>query len=337
MRAFNFNSCSVKDVIAIKKEHKAKANNENANNKYLSLLEDTKTAIDNISECIDNESSLNDKMALARQGNVSFADDILGMSPIGNNKSRYRAFLASDNTNIIEIRIGNHYETEKAALDKSNNKSQFLLQVVLITEPPQPEANNAIKNTTKIGNLHVLTKKLVSSDFSAEDLKNALMGIRDCLISPTRSFEQEINNQKTNENIKMNKKQTIRLNESQFNNLVSKIVKESVKRVLREHEDDWFDESDEGYIGRTSAFYGYYDDDSIYEPDYWTYSTDPNDEEFAGEVYQLNDEGKSELNYWIRCRRFNEYQRKNAFNPRNESPEEEWNKLTNKYYSRRIK
>ena len=112
MGEFNFTSCSAKDIIAIKKEHKAKANNEDANNKYLLLLEDTKTAIDNISECIDNVSLLNDKMSLVRQENVSFADDILGLSPVGGNKSRYRAFLASDRTNIIEIRIGNHYETE---------------------------------------------------------------------------------------------------------------------------------------------------------------------------------------------------------------------------------
>ena len=32
----------------------------------------------------------------------------------------------------------------------------------------------------------------------------------------------------------MNKKQTIRLNESQFNNLVEKVVKESVKQMLNE-------------------------------------------------------------------------------------------------------
>ena len=37
----------------------------------------------------------------------------------------------------------------------------------------------------------------------------------------------------------MNKRQTIRLNESQFNNLVTKIVKESVKRVLKERYDGY--------------------------------------------------------------------------------------------------
>ena len=37
----------------------------------------------------------------------------------------------------------------------------------------------------------------------------------------------------------MNKKQTIRLNESQFNCLVKKIVKESVKRMLKENTDSY--------------------------------------------------------------------------------------------------
>ena len=35
----------------------------------------------------------------------------------------------------------------------------------------------------------------------------------------------------------MNKKQRIRLNESQFNNIVKKVVKESVKKLLREDND----------------------------------------------------------------------------------------------------
>ena len=82
----------------------------------------------------------------------------------------------------------------------------------------------------------------------------------------------------------------------------------------------------------------YYDDDdsSVYAPDYWTYSNEPNDRDFAGEVYELNDEGKAELNYWLRCRRFNEYQRSHAFNPRTETPEQEWALLT-RNYGRRIR
>ena len=134
-----------------------------------------------------------------------------------------------------------------------------------------------------------------------------------------------------------NMKQTVKLNESQLRKIVAESVKKVLKetRILKEHEDDWFDESDTAYIGRTSAYYED-DDSSVYTPDYWTYSTEPNDREFAGEVYELNNDGKQELNYWLRCQRFNEYQRAHAFAPRNESPEQEWNLLT-KQYGRRIR
>ena len=80
-------------------------------------------------------------------------------------------------------------------------------------------------------------------------------------------------------------KQTVKLNESQLRKIVAESVKKVLKetRILKEHEDDWFDESDTAYIGRTSAYYED-DDSSMYTPDYWTYSTEPNDREFAGEV-----------------------------------------------------
>lgn len=132
-------------------------------------------------------------------------------------------------------------------------------------------------------------------------------------------------------------KNIVKLNESQLRKIVAESVKKVLlkKRMLREHEDDWFKESDTAFIGRTSAYYDD-DDSSVYEPDYWTYSDEPNDRDFAGEVYELNDEGKAELNYWLRCRRFNEYQRSHAFNPRTETPEQEWALLT-RNYGRRIR
>lgn len=132
-------------------------------------------------------------------------------------------------------------------------------------------------------------------------------------------------------------KNTVKLNESQLRKIVAESVKKVLlkERMLREHEDDWFYESDTAFIGRTSAYYDD-DDSSVYAPDYWTYSNEPNDRDFAGEVYELNDEGKAELNYWLRCRRFNEYQRSHAFNPRTETPEQEWALLT-RNYGRRIR
>ena len=51
-------------------------------------------------------------------------------------------------------------------------------------------------------------------------------------------------------------KKTIKMNERELHRLIS----ESVKRVLNEHEDDWFEEYDTAYIGRTSAYYGDTDD-----------------------------------------------------------------------------
>ena len=130
---------------------------------------------------------------------------------------------------------------------------------------------------------------------------------------------------------------TAKITESELRTLIAESVKKVLlkKRMLREHEDDWFNESDTAFIGRTSAYYSD-DDSSVYEPDYWTYSNEPNDRDFAGEVYELNDEGKAELNYWIRCQRFNEYQRSHAFNPRTETPEQEWALLT-RNYGRRIR
>lgn len=124
-------------------------------------------------------------------------------------------------------------------------------------------------------------------------------------------------------------KRTIRLTESELRRMISESVKRVLKenkRILKEHEDDWFDEDDEVYIGRTEAYYNE-DDDYVFTPDLWTYDNNPNSQDFAGEVFRLNDEGKRELNWWIRCQRFNEYQRKNAFNPNTNSSEEEWETL----------
>ena len=129
-------------------------------------------------------------------------------------------------------------------------------------------------------------------------------------------------------------KNVIRLNEENLHRLIEGCV----KKILKEHEEDWFDEGDSAYIGRTKAYYADVDDGSVYAPDYWTYDTDPNCADFVGEVYELSEEGKSELNWWIRCQRMNSYQRGHSFGVREESPEQEWQKLTSsREYSRRIR
>ena len=102
-------------------------------------------------------------------------------------------------------------------------------------------------------------------------------------------------------------------------------------------DDNWFDENDTAYIGRTAEYYAEdWGEDDLFTPDLWTYSTDPDCKDFAGEVYQLSDDGKRELNWWIRCQRMNEYERKHAFNPNLNSMEEEYEELVN-YYGNKIK
>lgn len=117
-------------------------------------------------------------------------------------------------------------------------------------------------------------------------------------------------------------KQRIRLTESDLH----RIIKESVRQVLRESAwnsiDDECDEyGDYRYVGRIASYYDE-DDDNMYVDWTWTYSDDMNDDDFVGEVYELTPEDSRELDYWLRCRRMNDYQRQHSFNPRTQGTEE---------------
>lgn len=89
-----------------------------------------------------------------------------------------------------------------------------------------------------------------------------------------------------------------------------------------------FEEEEKVYIARTQAFYDE-EEDWIFTPDMWTYGWTPTEEEFAGEVYILTEEGKSILDWWLTCRRMNEYQRKNCFGYDSTSSEDLFEMLTN--------
>ena len=82
----------------------------------------------------------------------------------------------------------------------------------------------------------------------------------------------------------------------------------------------------EVYIGRTKEYYEP-DEDNMFVSDLWTYSEDPEDKDFVGEVYELNEEAVKELDWWLRSRRMNEWQRRNSFNPDMRGPESVWNSL----------
>lgn len=80
------------------------------------------------------------------------------------------------------------------------------------------------------------------------------------------------------------------------------------------------------FIGRTNAYYEP-NDDSLYVEDTWTWSEDENDKDFVGDVYELNEDGAKELEWWLRCKRMNEYERNHSFNPDLRNQEKVWDSL----------
>ena len=230
MKSFKYPQCNNAFVLTTKKEYKLHPDDNSAKSKYVSLVGDTYIAIENIEEALTDLDELQKLKVSIENEDTSFANTILGTSNYGNNNSCYRSYLTIDGKNVIEIRIANHYETKKTAIEKSNNLSQFIYQVVLITDPPQPQQNDSITTTTSAANLKILTKGIISKDTSKEELSSLLKSIHDYLISPNSEWEEiKTNNNQLNCNLNMNKKQ-IRLTESDL----KEIVKESVKRMLKE-------------------------------------------------------------------------------------------------------
>ena len=231
MKTFTYSQCNNEFVLSIKKEYKQHDNDSSIKAKYNSLIGDTYIAIENIEEVLSDTDVLQELKVSIENEDTSFANTILGTSNYGNNDSCYRSYLTIDGKNVIEIRIANHYETKKTALEKSNNLSQFIYQVVLITDPPQPQQNDSITTTTTTAHLKILTKGVISKDTSEEELSRLLKSIHDYLISPNSEWEisKTNNSQPINCKRNMNKK-LIRLTESDLH----RIVKESVNKIINE-------------------------------------------------------------------------------------------------------
>ena len=230
MKSFSYPQCNNAFVLTTKKEYKQHPDDNSVKSKYVSLVGDTYIAIENIEEVLTDLDELQKLKVSIENEDTSFANTILGTSNYGNNDSYYRSYLTIDGKNVIEIRIANHYETKKTALEKSNNLSQFIYQVVLITDPPHPQQGDSITTTTSAANLKILTKGIISKDASKEELSSLLKSIHDYLISPNSEWEEiKTNNNQLNCNLNMNKK-LIRLTESDLH----KIVKESVHNIVSE-------------------------------------------------------------------------------------------------------
>lgn len=174
MKSFKYSQCNNEFVLNIKKEYKQHDNDSSAKSKYNSLIGDTYIAIENIEEVLTDLDELQKLKVSIENEDTSFANTILGTSNYGNNDSCYRSYLTIDGKNVIEIRIANH----------------FIYQVVLITDPPQPQQGDSITTTTSAANLKILTKGIISKDTSKEELSSLLKSIHDYLISPNPEWER---------------------------------------------------------------------------------------------------------------------------------------------------
>lgn len=204
MKIFNNQECNAQYVLKIKKLYKQQSNNRNIMQRYNAILNDTKIAIENLDECINSSEMLNNMFNSIKQENISFMKELLGVTGQGNNESLYRGYLALNGKNILELRVSNHYETKSVAKEKSNNISQYLFQVVLITNPPKAIATDAFTQSGKLANLQIITKEITETS-SEDDFIKLLKSIHDFLISPVGEYEESISKQEDTTNKENNK------------------------------------------------------------------------------------------------------------------------------------
>lgn len=194
MELFTIQNCNPEYVIGLKNQYKKFANKQEVRDAFTKLLNETHIAIRNIEELLHDSEHLQKLLLSLRQCDTAILDSVLGTCEQGQNNSHYRAYLALDEKSVIETRIANHYETKNAILDKSNNKSQYLYQIILITTPPMEQSKDAITNNTNVGNVKILTKGYISSNTAINDVEELLKSVHDHLIHPNNEFDDAIYN-----------------------------------------------------------------------------------------------------------------------------------------------
>lgn len=89
MREFNNSECTSDYIRNIKKQKKGIANNPKILEEYNKVIEDTKIAIENLTEYINNHELLNGLLLKIQQEDSSFLVGALGLTKRGNNSSYY--------------------------------------------------------------------------------------------------------------------------------------------------------------------------------------------------------------------------------------------------------
>ena len=177
-------------------------------------------------------------------------------------KDSYYKLIVCDNECIVEIRVSNH-KTDLNTWAERTYKNGMYPHVRLSIVFRENDFENVRLLRQPRRKPIVVTEWVYDLRESTMD-DDAITKVRDAIrnINGAKGFSDMVgtaekpynvvsinpsnkpdnpNNQDINENIKMNKKQTIRLNEAQFNRL----VKETVKKSLQEWE-DYGDYSDSG-------------------------------------------------------------------------------------------
>ena len=165
---------------------------------------------------------------------------MVGLNMIkGSESSGYVCFIPPSGNEVVKIRLSDHPSTiEEWNPKEISGLPNRRYSIVIFSNKSMPnESKQKIKEldwkSYEAGKIPVYEKT-----FNRYYLKETFPQLLAILQAIYRGVAPEDNtlpmniteNKETNENRKMNKKQTIRLNEAQFNSL----VKESVKRVLKE-------------------------------------------------------------------------------------------------------
>lgn len=181
-----------------------------------------------------------------------------GFKPNANDSSYYRVYTTQGNK-PIQVRVSNHGTHLWTWYGKEYNPSISINICVVFSQNGECNSNTNVdmrildNQGTVVGEKKQFELVQYTYNCSLLDkqdigyINQAILniwknnGFSDPFNGTDKAATKQVlhpvanNKQETNENKLMNKKQTIRLNESQVNNLVTKIVKESVKRVLKEN------------------------------------------------------------------------------------------------------
>lgn len=215
-------------------------NNRGLPNNYLLCKHDTKTGIANLKGL---------EKILSYKCGWDFFDDLIDELELTTNSiknphdsSHYRTFIQYYTDNIITVRVSAHYSTTKSLKKAFKNQGKPYLQFHIILGRATGNINR--NSVYQSGIFQQVTIAVYELDFDDVDYNNKRIDIIKQLIKilegvkPSPSPTTKTKNNKTNTTINenkiyknMNKKNTIKLTESEL----KQVITESVRNILKEN------------------------------------------------------------------------------------------------------